>query len=124
VALTLSGGGASAEAMWGPFGGPLWVAHDPAKNVAKLRGVAVYAAASSGAVGDVDRLHADFGPNITGGFIEGKIADSTKRFADAAAAAGVPIHHVVRPEGSHTWGLFESEMHESWNTSIGPALGV
>ncbi len=25
---------------------------------------------------------------------------------------------------SHTWGLFESEMPESWNTTIGPALGV
>jgi diacylglycerol O-acyltransferase / trehalose O-mycolyltransferase len=52
------------------------------------------------------------------------IADSTRRFADAAAAAGVPVTYVVRPEGSHTWGLFESEMQESWNTTIGPALGV
>lgn len=124
VALTLSSGGATAEAMWGPLGGPLWVAHDPAKNVAKLKGVAVYAATSTGAVGDVDRLPAGFGPNIVGGFIEDKIADSTKRFADAAAAAGVSIHYVVRPEGSHTWGLFESEMQESWNTTIGSALGV
>lgn len=124
VALTLSGGGASAEAMWGPLGGPLWVAHDPAKNVAKLRGVAVYAAAAAGTVGAVDQLPDNFGPNPVGGMIEGKIADSTKRFADAAKAAGVPIHYVVRPEGSHTWGLFESEMQESWNTTIGPALGV
>ena len=124
VALTLSGGGASADAMWGPAGGPLWVAHDPAKNAAKLKGVAIYAAASGGGVGDVDRLPAGFGPNIAGGFIEGRVADSTKRFADAAAAAGVPVHYVVRPEGSHTWGLFESEMQESWNTTIGPALGA
>lgn len=65
-----------------------------------------------------------FGPNITGGFIERIVADNTKRFADGAAAAGVPVNYVVRPAGSHTWGLFESEMHESWNTSIGPALGV
>ena len=125
VALTLGGGGQSAENMWGPLGGPVWVAHDPTKNAAQLKGVAVYAAASaSGAVGDVDRLPAGFGPNITGGFIERILADSTKRFADAAAAAGVPIHYVVRPEGSHTWGLFESEMQESWNTVIGPVLGV
>jgi S-formylglutathione hydrolase FrmB len=45
-------------------------------------------------------------------------------FADNAAAAGVPVTYIVRPEGSHTWGLFESEMQESWNTTIGPALGV
>lgn len=124
VSLTLSGGGASAEAMWSPLGGPLWVAHDPSKNVTKFKGVAVYAAASAGGQGDVDRLPPGFGPNIGGGFIEGKVADSTKRFADAAAAAGVPVHYVVRPEGSHTWGLFESEMQESWNTTIGPALGA
>jgi diacylglycerol O-acyltransferase / trehalose O-mycolyltransferase len=125
VSMTLMGGGASADAMWGPPGGPLWVAHDPARNVEKLRGVAVYAAASgSGGVGAVDRLPAGFGPNVTGGFIERIVADSTKRFADAAAAAGVPVTYVVRPEGSHTWGLFESEMQESWNTTIGPALGA
>lgn len=125
VGMTLMGGGLSADNMWGPPGGPLWVAHDPTKNVAKLRGVAVYAAASaSGDVGDVDRLPPDFGPNVTGGFIERIIADSTRQFGDAAAAAGVPVTVVMRPQGSHTWGLFESEMQESWNTTIGPALGV
>ena len=124
VSLTLVGGGASAEAMWGPLGGPLWVAHDPSKNVTKLRGVAVYAAASGGAEGAVDRLPEGFGPNFTGGLIEGIVAANTKKFADAAAAAGIPVTYVQRPEGSHTWGLFESEMQESWNTTIGPALGA
>jgi S-formylglutathione hydrolase FrmB len=123
VSLTLSGGGASAENMWGPLGGPGWVAHDPSKNAAKLKGVAVYAAASAGGEGDVDRLPPGL-PNFTGGLIEGIVAGSTKRFVDAATAAGVPVNYVVRPEGSHTWGLFESEMQESWNTTIGRALGV
>jgi S-formylglutathione hydrolase FrmB len=118
-----STGGASAEAMWGPLGGPLWIAHDPSKNVTKLKGVGVYAAASGGAQGDVDRL-APGTANFTGGLIEGIVLANTQKFADAAAAAGVPINFVVRPEGSHTWGLFESEMQESWNTTIGPALGV
>jgi S-formylglutathione hydrolase FrmB len=123
VQVTLMGGGASADRMWGPLGGPLWVAHDPTRNVGKLNGVAVYVAASaSGGVGAVDRLPANFGPNITGGFIERIVADSTRKFADAAAVAGVPITYIVRPEGSHTWGLFESEMQESWHTTIGPAL--
>lgn len=124
VSITLMGGGASADAMWGPAGGPLWVAHDPSLNVGKLAGVAVYVAASgSGNVGEVDRLPPGFGPNITGGLIERIVADSTRVFADNAAAAGIPVTYVVRPEGSHTWGLFESEMQESWNTTIGPALG-
>lgn len=124
VAITLGSGGASAENMWGPLGGPIWVSHDPSKNVGRLAGVAVYAGAGGGEVGDVDRLPPGFGPNITGGFIEGIVAASTKRFADAAAAAGIPVTYVVRPQGSHTWGLFESEMQESWNTTIGPALGA
>ncbi len=125
VALTLSSGGANADAMWGPQGGPLWVAHDPSKNVAKLAGTAVYVGASgSGNIGSVDRLPEGFGPNITGGFIERIVADSTRVFADAANAAGIPVTYVVRPDGSHTWGLFESEMQESWNTTIGPALGA
>ena len=124
VSLTLSGGGANAADMWGPPGGPGWVAHDPSKNVAKLKGVAVYVAASAGAEGAVDRLPDGFGPNFTGGMIEGIVADSTRQFADAAHAAGVPVTYIPRPEGSHTWGLFESEMQESWNTTIGPALGV
>ena len=123
VSLTLMGGGASAEAMWGPLGGPLWVQHDPSRNVTKLKGVGVYAAASAGGQGDVDKLPPGFG-NCTGGLIEGIVLNNTRKFADAAAAAGVPITFVTRPEGSHTWGLFESEMQESWNTVIGPALGV
>lgn len=123
VSITLMGGGASADAMWGPAGGPLWIAHDPSLNVSKLAGVAVYVAASgSGNVGEVDRLPPGFGPNITGGLIERIVADSTRVFADKAAAAGIPVTYVVRPDGSHTWGLFESEMQESWNTTIGPAL--
>jgi hypothetical protein len=30
----------------------------------------------------------------------------------------------ARSEGVHAWGLFGSEMRESWNLVIGPALGV
>jgi diacylglycerol O-acyltransferase/trehalose O-mycolyltransferase len=123
IALTLSSGGANADDMWGPQGGPLWVAHDPTVNVAKLKGTAVYAAASGGGQGAVDKLP-EGSNNFTGGFIEGIVADSTRQFADAAKAAGVPVTYIVRPEGSHSWGLFESEMQESWNTTIGPALGV
>ncbi|MFZ0834233.1 MAG: alpha/beta hydrolase family protein [Mycobacterium sp.] len=37
IALSLIPSGANAANMWGPLGGPDWVAHDPSKNAAKLR---------------------------------------------------------------------------------------
>ena len=52
--------GGNAANMWGPPGGPDWIVHDPSKNAAKLSGVAIYAAASTGAVGAVDNLPPDF----------------------------------------------------------------
>ncbi len=122
IALSLIPSGANAANMWGPIGGPEWVVHDPSKNAAKLKGVAVYAAAASGAVGAVDNLPPDFPTPVGGQLVEGITRDCTQQFADAAKAAGVPVTFVIRPEGAHTWGLFESEMQESWNTVIGPAL--
>ncbi|MGO9383484.1 MAG: alpha/beta hydrolase [Mycobacterium sp.] len=124
IALSLVPSGANAANMWGPVGGPDWVTHDPTKNVTRLKGVGVYAAASTGAVGAVDNLPADFPTPVGGQLVEGITLGCTREFADAAKAAGVPITFVVRPEGAHTWGLFESEMQESWNTVIGPALGA
>ena len=124
IALSLIPSGANAANIWGPLGGPDWVAHDPSKNAAKLRGVGVYAAASTGAVGAVDNLPPDFPTPVGGQIVEGITRDCTQQFADAAQAAGVPIMFVIRPEGAHTWGLFESEMQESWNTVIAPALGA
>jgi S-formylglutathione hydrolase FrmB len=117
------GGGASADAMWGPAGGPLWGAHtrrSTSTSSAASRSTWLPRARATWATSTGCRR---LGPNITGGFIERIVAESTKVFADNAAAAGVPITYVVRPDGSHTWGLFESEMQESWNTTIGPALG-
>ena len=76
------------------------------------------------AVGAVDNLPAGFPTPVGGQLIEGITLDCTQQFADAATAAGVPITLVIRPEGAHAWGLFDSEMRESWNTVIGPALGT
>lgn len=124
IMLSLLPSGANAANMWGPAGSPEWIAHDPAMNAAKLHGVGVYAAASTGAVGPVDNLPPDFPTPVGGQLVEGITLECTRQFADAAKAAGVPITFVVRPEGAHTWGLFDSEMRESWDTVIGPALGA
>jgi diacylglycerol O-acyltransferase / trehalose O-mycolyltransferase len=67
------------------------------------------AAASQGNVGPVDHLPPDFPTPVGGQLVESITLDCTQQFADAAKAAGVPISFVVRPEGAHTWGLFDSE---------------
>lgn len=122
--LTVLGGGGNAANMWGPQDSPQWIAHDPSLNAGKLKGVALYAAASPGGVGAVDNLPPDFPDPIGGSLVEGITLDCTQQFVDAAKAAGVPVTFVQRPEGAHTWGLFDSEMRESWNLVIGPALGA
>jgi diacylglycerol O-acyltransferase / trehalose O-mycolyltransferase len=124
IAISLVGGGANAANMWGPEGSPEWIAHDPSKNAGKLKGVGVYVAAARGAVGAVDNLPPDFPTPIGGQLVESITLDCSQQFVDAAKAAGIPVTFVIRPEGVHTWGLFESEMQESWNTVIGPALGA
>jgi diacylglycerol O-acyltransferase / trehalose O-mycolyltransferase len=124
IMLSVLGGGGNATNMWGPQGSPQWTAHDPSKNAAKLRGVAVYAAASRGAVGAVDNLPPNAPAPVGGQLVEGITLDCTQQFADAANAATLPITLVIRPEGAHTWGLFDSEMRESFDTVLGPALGV
>jgi len=110
--------------MRGPEGSPESTAHDPSKNAARLKGVAVYAAAAAGTVGAVDNLPADFSTPVGGQIVEDITLDCTQRFADAAKAAGLPITLVIGPGGAHTWGLFDWETRESWNLVIGPALGV
>jgi diacylglycerol O-acyltransferase/trehalose O-mycolyltransferase len=53
-------------------------------------------------------LPADFPTPVGGQLVEQICLECSQQFADAAKAAGVPITFVVRPEGVHTWGLFES----------------
>ena len=57
----------------------------------------------------MDNLPPDFPTPVGGQLVESITLDCTQQFADAAKAAGVPISFVVRPEGAHTWGLFDSE---------------
>jgi diacylglycerol O-acyltransferase / trehalose O-mycolyltransferase len=108
--LTVLGGSGNAANMWGPEGSPEWLAHDSSLNAAKLQGVAVYVAASADGVGPVDNLPPDLPSPVGGLLVEGITLDWSRQFVDAAKAAGVPVTFIERPEGAHTWGLFDSEM--------------
>src|SRR5699024_3026334 len=49
VDLVTAAGGADAANMWGPRGGPGWVAHDPYVNADKLPDIPMYIASGTGA---------------------------------------------------------------------------
>ncbi|WP_408637368.1 alpha/beta hydrolase [Nocardia aurea] len=110
-------GGASPANMWGAPGGPVWRAHDAYVNAGALAGKAVYLSSASGTPGPIDRGGASFPP------VEA-IADAcTGAFAGRLAEVGVAAVYVDRPEGAHTWGQFETDLHDSWPHLAG-ALGV
>ncbi len=44
-------------------------------------------------------------------------------FVDQARKQNVPVTWYPMVEGTHTWGVFEKLMRESWAT-IGPAIGA
>jgi S-formylglutathione hydrolase FrmB len=114
--------GGNADNMWGPGDSEDWIAHDPSKNLDKLRGKPFYIAAANGQVGEVDKLPSGGGVPIGAPIIEQLAAQCTQEFVDDARTAGLKPTYVQRDEGGHTWGLFESEMEESWNKVIAPAL--
>lgn len=118
-------GGGNAANMWGPSGGPLWVQHDPVVQAERLRGKALYLSAASGVPGPID----DHDPLLTipqaigGGTVEAITQGCTAVMDARLRSLGIPATVVYRNQGSHSWGLFEAEMQDSWAV-IGPAIGA
>lgn len=113
--------GAKMENMWGPLDGPLWRAHDPVVNAAKLRGTSLYLSAMSGLPGQdenpmnpknldpgyLDRV-------VLGGGIEAATFLCTVNLSNRLDQLNIPATTVLRPNGTHSWGYFERELHASW----------
>ncbi|MEU7628767.1 alpha/beta hydrolase family protein [Nocardia sp. NPDC049220] len=110
-------GGANPANMWGDPGEAIWQAHDAFANAAALAGKTIYLSAASGTPGAIDRGGLPFPP------IEAIASTCTAAFADRLTELGLPAIHVNRPEGSHTWGQFETDLHDSW-PHLAHALGA
>lgn len=110
-------GGGNPINMWGLPSSPQWVAHDPYVNAQRLVGKAIYISAASGLPGPIDK----------GGFpnppVEGLSAICTGLFAARLSSLGIPATYVQRPQGAHTWGLFEADLRDSWPL-IADAIGA
>lgn len=118
--------GANPVNMWGLPGDAAWFAHSPVLNLESLRGVDLFVAASMGVPGAIDggtglssRVQRLGFPMV----MEGASYACSAHFANEARNAGLNVDWYETPEGTHTWGLFEDELHASWRT-LGPALGV
>ncbi|MEU4341546.1 alpha/beta hydrolase family protein [Nocardia sp. NPDC023852] len=110
-------GGANPANMWGEPGAAIWQAHDAFANATALAGKTVYLSAASGTPGAIDRGGLPFPP------IEAIASSCTGAFASRLTELGLPVIHVNRPEGAHTWGQFETDLHDSW-PHLASALGV
>lgn len=120
-AVTMNGG--DPVKMWGLPGDEAWVAHSPVLNLDALRDTALFVAAAQGVPGEIDGIkHSSerLGPPAT---IEAASYACSKYFVDTARSAGLDVGWYDLVEGTHSWGLFEKSMRESWGT-LGPAMGV
>ncbi|MFZ2239441.1 MAG: alpha/beta hydrolase family protein [Gordonia amarae] len=118
-------GGADVTNMWGPLDGPGWKANDPYLNAGKLRGTGtkVYLTAGTGLPGPYDRfdnprvegsplVFADL--IVQGGLIEAAVNKCTREVAARLRSLKVPLDLRLRPNGTHSWDYWESDLKATW----------
>lgn len=125
-------GGGNMTNMWGPLNGPGWRAKDPYLNAAKLRGTKVYMTAGTGLPGKHEQL-SDPGIDgdqfalgnqvLLGGAIEFGIDQCTRQMATRLAQLGIPAQVNLRPVGTHSWGYWQDDLHQTW-PSIARDIGA
>ncbi len=123
VATIVTAEGGTVANMWGPLDDPAWSANDPYVHADRMRGTTIYVAAGNGQPGPLDE------PNSTG--IDGnpaKLADQvaiggileavsdrcTRSLRDRFHELGVPAAFDLRPSGTHSWGYWQQDLHNSW----------
>ncbi len=124
-------GGGNTLNMWGPTGGPDWIANDAFINAAKLRGTTLYISSGNGIAGPHDNLA---GRNVGGdpsqlaqqlvfaGSIEAGINQCTQNLRGKLDSLGIPATYNFRV-GTHSWDYWQDDLHTSWPL-ISASLGV
>ncbi|MCZ4561617.1 alpha/beta hydrolase family protein [Rhodococcus sp. IEGM 1401] len=115
--------GANVTNMWGPDDHQDWVRNDAVVNAEKLRGTALYVSNGSGLAGASDTLDGT-NPNgpgfvllnqmVVGGAIEVATGDCTRRLKTALEQLDIPAHFELRERGTHSWGYWQDDLHDSW----------
>ncbi|WP_068155063.1 alpha/beta hydrolase [Rhodococcus phenolicus] len=118
-----SRGNGDVENMWGPADDPDWVANDAIVNAEKLRGTDLYVSSATGLPGQHERLdQAQVDGNVevlanqilVGGVIEAATDECTHRFVNRLGELDIPVQAVFRPVGTHSWGYWQDDLHQSW----------
>ncbi len=109
--------------MWGPPSDPLWAANDPYLRAGELRGTAIYVASGSGWPGPLDTLD---GPGIhgdpvkladqivLGGMLDAVAHACTQQLRERLRELDIPATVDIRPSGTHSWGYWQQDLHNSW----------
>lgn len=125
-------GGGNTDNMWGPQGGPEWVANDPYVNAEGLRGMELYISTGTGLPGRHDTLDGPYAlPGsyglanqlVVGGVIEAGTNFCTHNLQTRLNELGIPATFNFRPDGTHSWGYWKDELKASWPT-LARGLGL
>lgn len=102
--------------MWGPYYSRQWREHDPKLLVRGMKGMGIYVAAGNGFTGNYDEpgVIPTVPKNVEPAVMEASARVTSQSFVNAAKAAGVDVTVRWRPDGTHLWGYWQHEMHESW----------
>ncbi|MDG3015603.1 alpha/beta hydrolase family protein [Speluncibacter jeojiensis] len=122
-AVVEAAGHADAQNMWGPYGGPGWIEHDPTINAAKLRGLKLYIAAGNGLPGKYENPATQHITDETppldqqiviGGALEAGANVCTQVLADRLRQLNIPATINLGGDGTHSWGYWQDDMRKSW----------
>lgn len=122
----------NADNMWGPSSDPAWLEHDTYEHADRLRGLALYLSTGSGVPGPLDvpsapGINGDpelYAQQMTvGALIEAVMQNCTIQLRDKLNSLDIPATYKFR-SGTHTWAYWQEDLHDSWTTTLAPALGL
>ncbi|WP_333618668.1 alpha/beta hydrolase [Dietzia sp.] len=130
-------GGPNLDNMWGPFPGQGWTDNDPVAGAWKLKDKTpvMYITSGNGLPGphetlDNPRIDGNVGvlanQAIVGGVLEAATNYCTANLGRRFNELGIPgdkAHFNYRPNGTHSWGYWQDDLHDSW-PHMAFALGV
>ncbi|MGV9675790.1 alpha/beta hydrolase [Nocardia sp. NPDC003482] len=111
----------NATNMWGPPGDPAWAANDPYLHADRLRDTTIYVSSGTGVPGALDTLEGVHGDPaqlawqlMFGSPLEAVMHHCTVNLREHLAQLGIPATFDFRPDGTHSWGYWEQDLHRSW----------